>query len=206
MPHLTTASELREQYRDALTWPTPELVQATNNARSAMWASMEELVARGDLNNSDRRAYQFAETELRNLGKLKDELDVAQAHQLAQRSTVPIPGGPTGGSTSYRDGAPLTGAQTVRGYAESRGLLSDVEREEPLSVRKCLRGAMFGTWGDAEAERRAMSGLSGAAGGFRLPCFSSSCRNGSTRWEPHVGWAGWPPSSLRCLRPQPGGR
>jgi HK97 family phage major capsid protein len=67
----------------------------------------------------------------------------------------------------YRDGVPLTERQSFAGFLQARGLVR--EEETGLSLRKYLRGAMFGEWSGAEAERRAMTGATAADGGFMLP-------------------------------------
>ncbi|MGY1776906.1 phage major capsid protein [Geodermatophilus sp. SYSU D00804] len=67
----------------------------------------------------------------------------------------------------YRDGVPLTDRQSFAGFLRTRGLVR--EEETGLSLRKYLRGAMFGEWSGAEAERRAMTGTVAADGGFMLP-------------------------------------
>lgn len=95
-------------------------------------------------------------------------------HELSpiDRTGVVAPGADNGilngGTTGYRNGAPLTDRQTFSGYVQASGMAR--EEESDLSLRKYLRGAMFGEWNGAENERRAMMSLSGGAdGAFLLP-------------------------------------
>jgi HK97 family phage major capsid protein len=70
-------------------------------------------------------------------------------------------------ATTYGVGRPLARGQSFTGYAQATGLVP--HKEPDLSLGKVLRGITLGDWTGAEAEQRAMSGASGASGGYLLP-------------------------------------
>jgi HK97 family phage major capsid protein len=151
-----------------------------NEAKKAVWTQADGLLAAAqregrELTASEARSYDAAV-------RVVDELaDIAAKRTVDRSGVVPVgpdgvywsnpdplaPGRSVAGSTAYRDGVPLTERQTFAGFLQSRGLAR--EEESGLSLRKYLRGAMFGEWSGAEAERRAMTGATAADGGFLIP-------------------------------------
>lgn len=139
------------------------------------------LTEQDQLKASEQRELEQLCAELDRLNALAQTVEASDdyrsandEHMLRQRSTVPHPNGPRL-SAGYRDGAPLDDRQTFSGYVRARGLVSEQEQsDQPLSLARCLRGALFQDWTGAAAEQRAMSGLSGAAGGFALPTVLSA--------------------------------
>jgi HK97 family phage major capsid protein len=163
LPDLTNVRD--GYYRD-----TNDRAADAKALRAQVWDSMRTFMADAeakgrDLLADERRSYDKAE-------KLLDELQVIYDESYVDRRGVVAPD--PRAVPQYREGHPLTRGQTFAGFARARGHeLGEPERDRDngadLSLSKCLRGAMTGDWRDAEAERRAMSGATGGAGGFQLP-------------------------------------
>lgn len=122
-----------------------------------------------ELKASERREYDGHIDETRRLNVLLQTLEASPEAQRVDRSELAGYGEGFNVTGEYRDGAPLSPDQSMRGFVRARGLVTDEDADQPLSLRKCLRGALFQDWTDAGPELRAMSGLSGAGGGFSLP-------------------------------------
>lgn len=154
--------------------PARSLLNAQAVLRAAaapQLAKMEECTAAAagrPFTRNQQTAYEDAERQLedlsplvRSVNEIADSVDYGQA--------IETRGGPSFGSTGTRDfraGRPL-GERRMVDYVQARGLVDD--EEEPLSLRKYLRGMVFGDWANAAAERRAMAEGTLAAGGAMVP-------------------------------------
>jgi HK97 family phage major capsid protein len=153
--------------------PFAQQGKALRDAQVARHEAIDEIVGRGVEEGRSALA-----SEAREVGKHQNELrDLsafeAELQQMAD-SVIDTSRGYDGSGTQYRSGDPLTRTQTFEGFVRSRGLLSEVEKDEELSLRKVLRGVVLGDWNGADAEQRAMSGLTAAAGGVVLPTLLSA--------------------------------
>lgn len=96
---------------------------------------------------------------------------------------VPPPAAILGGGAGlddedFAEGKPLARGQSFAGYARARGYRDGLDEFEDadLNLGKILRGSMTGDWRNAEAERQAMNAMTGgtgAAGGFLIPTLLS---------------------------------
>lgn len=138
--------------------------------RDAAYARMDYLIrsaqqAGRDLPADDQREYDALEAIVNDVS---ERAAADEAFILAQRRGVVAPDPDP--SPLYRDGQPLTREQSFSGFACALGHAAGYdEPDAPLSLARCLRGAMTGDWRNADAEHRAMSGSTTGAGGFMLP-------------------------------------
>lgn len=128
----------------------------------------------GELETRERRAEELT-GEADELRERIAELTEEDTRRAATEAAAARVLGGRGAQSEYRDGAPLAGDQSMRGFVRARGLVPEQERDGALlSLQKWLRGATLGDWEGADAERRVFSGATPAAGGFLVPTVLSA--------------------------------
>ncbi|RBY92953.1 phage major capsid protein [Blastococcus sp. TF02A-30] len=180
-----------------------EARKVVREVRDAHWATMSRIndaaqAAGRDLTKAQRADYDTAERALDEATRIGQKID-DELFMRTQREGITGGGflvdhegrrtGLEGGTSEYRDGDPLTDRQTFAGFVRSRGLARE-EESEGLSLQKYLRGALFGEWRGAEAERRAMSGLAAANGQVLIPTVLAASVIDLARAESRVLQAG----------------
>lgn len=166
---IKTAAELRTQPAGM---SITEWFAAVQDARKARWDAMESIVnaSRWDgrnLHASEQREYDVHERELSLLQIVADDIQkMPEAQQVDRAGVVPTP---RGSSAAYAQDQPLRAGQSFEGFARAFGLVGEDEQDGPLSLRKALRGVVTGDWTGAGRERNAMTGGSGAGGGYLVP-------------------------------------
>jgi HK97 family phage major capsid protein len=155
--------------------PWAEQMRRVQRAKAQRWDAVQDLErtgeARGRLLASEQRDFDKHKAELDALQAILDErqIDFAGVLEGSQGSESILPRrGVHRDEPEYRDGVPLTEGQSFAGFVRAKGL-DRHDGEEPLSLRKIIRGQVLGNWEGADNERRAMSGLSQAAGGWMIP-------------------------------------
>ncbi|MDF2146358.1 phage major capsid protein [Knoellia sp. p5-6-4] len=173
-PNLVRASDLENL-------PLSEKVAKVKDALLARHNALDEIATRSaqegrELLASEAREAQAHRSEIEALNDLLPDFG-SQIQGSGQWTSGDGSGNRSHGpvdSSVYKDDQPLTRGQSFEGLIRSKGLHLVDGEEVDLSLRKVLRGVVLGDWKDAEAEQRAMSGLTAAAGGVMIPTVLSA--------------------------------
>jgi HK97 family phage major capsid protein len=142
--------------------------------RAAELARLDLEVRRFHAYRDNHPDYIPTEADRRELQDRLDRIDTLTAQERDDMATMVTTSAP--GHTSHpsraeqlRDGRPLTAGDTFTAWTRDRGRAEGRDTGEDLDLERYLRGLVTGDWRDADNERRAMGGTTGALGGYAVP-------------------------------------